>query len=322
MKPIEIEAWALKIVDAIKRGAPHEDSRVECKAEWIGSSGAARRIAAHANAAGGEPILWLIGLDRQRGVVGAADNELSNWWSSVQSEFNEIAPSMADLLIPIDGKTIVALLFETDRAPFVVKAQAGYLEVPWREGTRTNSARRSDLVRLLAPVVRLPQFEVRGGSVELREQKQGLRFRWNIQLDMYVLPSDDRRVVIPFHYVSLRLKIERRPIAFIQNEFHLPRNRRKVLDSSSGSPLLKLTGSELIADGPGYFIITSEGCFSDAPKIESDPSLKGYFRPAGSPVVAVASGNMIEIPKENCLKAWAVGPRQSDLVLPWPEREE
>ena len=98
MKPIEIEAWALKVVDAIKRGGPHEDSRVECKAEWIPAPAAARRIAAHANAAGGELILWLIGLDRKRGVVGAANNELSNWWSSVQSEFNEIAPSMADVL--------------------------------------------------------------------------------------------------------------------------------------------------------------------------------------------------------------------------------
>jgi hypothetical protein len=65
MKPIEIEAWALKIVDAVKRNAPHEDSRVECKAEWIAPSAAARRIAAHGNAAGGEPILWLIGLDGQ-----------------------------------------------------------------------------------------------------------------------------------------------------------------------------------------------------------------------------------------------------------------
>ena len=180
MRPIEIEAWTLKIVDAVKRNASHEDSRVECKAEWIAPSAAARRIAAHANAAGGEPILWLIGLDRQRGIVGAANNELSNWWSSVQSEFNELAPRMSsDLLIAADDKTIVALLFETDRAPFVVKAQDGYLVVPWREGTRTNSARRSALVHLLAPVVRLPQFDVMGGRVALHERAEGLRYLEN-----------------------------------------------------------------------------------------------------------------------------------------------
>src|SRR5262249_28018258 len=154
----------------VKSNAPHEDSRVECKAEWIDPSAAARRIAAHANAAGGGPILWLIGLDGRRGIIGAANTDLTHLGASVQSEINELPPRMYDLLIPADDKTIVALLFETDRAPFVVKARDGYLEVPWREGTRTNSARRSDLVRLLTPVLRLPQFEVMGGRVELREQ--------------------------------------------------------------------------------------------------------------------------------------------------------
>src|SRR4051812_17241587 len=136
MNATEIEAWALRIVDAIQSKAPHEDSRVECKSEWIDPVKAARRIAAHANAGAGEPILWLIGLDRERGVVGAEDHELTAWLSKVQSEFDEIAPSLQDVLVPVYEKHILALLFETDRAPFVVKNK-GLLEVPWREGTGT-----------------------------------------------------------------------------------------------------------------------------------------------------------------------------------------
>jgi hypothetical protein len=88
--------------------------------------------------------------------------------------------------------------------------------------------------------------------------------------------------------------------------------------------MLQLTGRELIADGPGYFSITSEGLFSDAPAIEGDPSLTGYFRPAGSPVVAAAIGNMIELRTldTGCLKEWAVGPRQSDLTVSRRNRED
>src|SRR5437879_2012436 len=66
MKSAQIEAWILRIADRIKGGKPLEDSRVEIKAEWTDPIPAARRIAAHANAAGGEPILWIIGIDEVR----------------------------------------------------------------------------------------------------------------------------------------------------------------------------------------------------------------------------------------------------------------
>jgi len=43
------------------KGQPIEDTRVEVKAVWPSDSNyAARRIPGHANAAGGESILWLI----------------------------------------------------------------------------------------------------------------------------------------------------------------------------------------------------------------------------------------------------------------------
>jgi len=88
--------------------------------------------------------------------------------------------------------------------------------------------------------------------------------------------------------------------------------------------MLTLSRRELIANGPGYFNITSEGLFSNAPAIEGDPLITGYFRPPDSPIVAAAIGTILEVRAldTGCLKAWAVGPRRSDLTLPRPNGTE
>lgn len=168
MNSRQIESWALRVIDCVKKGQPNEDFLVELKRDWIDQEKAARRIAGHANAARGENILWLIGVDENQGVIGVNITDLASWYSTVESCFNELAPRMIPLNIPVDGKTVVALFFETDRAPFVVKnpvygskgAGAVELEVPWRENTSIRSARCSDLIRLLAPLERLPEIEI------------------------------------------------------------------------------------------------------------------------------------------------------------------
>jgi hypothetical protein len=91
------------------------------KREWIEPQKAARQIAAHANAARGEPILWLIGVDEKQGVIGAAPAEFSAWFNALAACFEGLPPSCADLNVPRDGRAITALLFDTARAPFVVK---------------------------------------------------------------------------------------------------------------------------------------------------------------------------------------------------------
>lgn len=81
----------------------------------------------------------------------------------MKAEFDELAPEPVSLNIPVDGVTIVALYFETDRAPFVVKNPVGgtvQREVPWREATSIKSATRSQLIRLLTPIQKLPTVEV------------------------------------------------------------------------------------------------------------------------------------------------------------------
>jgi len=160
MKNSQIERWTLEVIERIESRQPIEDSKVELKAKWPDDPAkAARRIAGHANAARGERILWLIGVDENNGVIGADYQEMTDWFTGVSGQFDGLAPRCIDLNVPAkDGKTVVALVFETDRAPFVVKNPHHgrrkddpiSLEVPWREGTRVRTASRSDLIRIFS----------------------------------------------------------------------------------------------------------------------------------------------------------------------------
>lgn len=131
-------------------------------------------------------------------LIGVEASEFSNWWSGVRACFDELAPDVQDLAVPVDGRTVVALLFETSRVPLVVRNAAfgqkdgGPVEreVPWREGTAVRSARRSDLLRILVPAVRRPDVMIMSCRVEYRsgqrnpEQRETWSYR--VELELYL----------------------------------------------------------------------------------------------------------------------------------------
>ncbi len=217
MKPHQIESWVLKIVEQVESGYPIEDSRVELKSTWIEAEKAARRIAGHANAARGAQIIWIIGIDEgQMQVVGAVYEELSEWFEKVKAQFDGLSPEMFHINVPVNDKTVVALLFDTQRAPFVVKNPAFgeerggpvSLEVPWREGTSTRSARRSDLLRILSPLQTLPKFEILGGFLNARIPREPqTELWWTFRLELYVEPQNEELLVIPFHKCKARCEL-------------------------------------------------------------------------------------------------------------------
>jgi len=136
----EIEAWARDVMERVDCRQPIEDMRVELKAAWPDPVKAARRLAAHGNAARGDSLLWLIGVNEAHGVTGASFEELSTWHAKLKREFDELSPDMTPLNVSPPRGTVVALLFETSRAPFVVKNPEGgavQFEVPWRDGNST-----------------------------------------------------------------------------------------------------------------------------------------------------------------------------------------
>jgi hypothetical protein len=79
MTPREIEAWAIRVIESVEAGnSVEETTRVELKAQWPDDvNKAARQIAGQANAARGDPMFWLIGVDEKAGVIGASSTEFT-----------------------------------------------------------------------------------------------------------------------------------------------------------------------------------------------------------------------------------------------------
>jgi hypothetical protein len=269
MRKNELEVWVLNIIDRVELAQPHEDARVELKREWPEPKKAARRIAGHANAAGGDLILWIIGLDEKTGVVGADGMNVADWYSQVKAEFNQLPPELSlDLNVPVKGGAVVALLFETDRAPYVVKnpaygVEAGVsagLEVPWREGTAVRSATRSELLRLLSPLQRLPGFEALEGSLKMRlsEELGPQRPSWHLILKLYITPKTVP-VTIPYHRCRGVIRIDKSGVEALLSKVSIYRHGKLFGPHSRRSPELKNIGSSTIQESYSELIINGPG---------------------------------------------------------------
>ncbi|WP_353929015.1 hypothetical protein WJM97_11820 [Okeanomitos corallinicola TIOX110] len=307
MNSRQIESWALRVIDCVKSGQPNEDFLVELKAVWIPEAKAARRIAGHANAARGENILWLIGVDEKKGidcVIGANANDVASWYPQVESFFNELAPRMiSSLNIPVDDKIVVALLFETERAPFVVKnpvygspgGGSVELEVPWREKTAIRSAHRSDLIRLLAPLELLPEIEIL--EIELTATIAGEDSVGNYHSDelrlnseLYIVPKSRERVIIPYHLCRVEFEISGIP-TFESNPISLnpALDDHRLGAGKPGSLTIESTRYEIIIDGPGRISLAAATKRPSLPEDAKncDVRISIYLLPTGAnrPVV-------------------------------------
>jgi hypothetical protein len=283
MKLIEIESWALRILENVEKHLPVEDSAVELKTEWpTDHAKAARRLAAHANAARGQTILWLIGADDKKGeIVGVNYQELSNWFSSIQSFFDGmIAPDLQSLNISYKTKTIVALCFETLRAPYLVRNPAfGKIagepmewEAPWREGTKTRSATRNELILILTALGKMPKFELLNGEVLFATvQEDANANNFGFTLEMYVVPFNEVFVTFPFHKCSAEVSAGSEIIADefrigmdstmdqIERDFESRRSQHAWfhdkpithVDVKTGNEIIKATIFEIFIRGPG-----------------------------------------------------------------------
>jgi len=275
---LQLEARVLAIYDAVCAGTRVEDGLVELKADWPNPQSAARRLAAHANAAGGEEVLWVVGLDEDSGLCELSATELADWWAQVRSCFDEVAPALTDLVIQTGEGPLNALFFDTSLSPFVIK-NAAYgksgggpveREVPWRDGTAVRTARRSDLVRLLAPIQTLPEVEVLNASAIAREQagnssaeragdslRGNAHLMWWLNLELYVVPAVQTSVVLPLHRTVFELAVGSEPLAEVDakdSRYYAPSKSffgRDGFESRSDSVSVEATSSEAIVHLPG-----------------------------------------------------------------------
>ena len=318
MNPRQIENWALEIISRVEAGQPIEDSTVELKSTWLEpDERVARRIAGHANAARGENILWLIGVDEKKGVVGVNNNtDLASWYPAVQKYFNEVSPRLTHLNIRRDEAAVVALLFETDRAPYIVKNPAygktkgdlAEFEIPWREGTGIRTARRSDVILLLSPIESLPDIKIHsqklsatiGGCDRLGNY---IPDALNLHLELYIVPKNGTNLIIPFHRCRAWYTI---PDVVFQAPFHVIRmfpGGGSIYTDSDKVPStlnLKYTTNEILIEKAGMVKFRTS---AQRPSISSEFKKDVYIEIHLSPVGATR-------------------PKVLTTVIPYPEEQQ
>lgn len=264
MRPTDLEHRVLGIIDAVQRGSPVESSLVELKSAWPEAKRSARRLAGHCNAARGDPVLWIIGVDETEGVIGATAEETADWWAGVQSEFDHETPALlTNISIHTNNRTVIGLLFDSSRAPFVIKnavhgqPNAGpvQLEVPWREGNSVRSARREDLIRLLVPAVRTPVLELLSGEAQCSRDNTDT---WYLTAEFGIHALVRSPIVLLSHRTRVRVDPEHlqpRPgrsyyLLFSHPDERVMAAHRDVLLERSGAFDLRVCGS-ISGIGPG-----------------------------------------------------------------------
>lgn len=292
VRSIDIETWAFRVIDRLRTASALEDVRVEMKRDWPPAAQAARQIAGHANFARGDPILWLIGLDETDGVVGASSIEFSNWHAQLNACFEGPAPAMTDLNLFSEGKLVVALAMETDRMPYVVKnpnfgkPDGGpvQFEVPWRVARGTRTARREDLLRIIASPSKVPNVEVLEANLTLArftEMGGAIQKRY-LQVQLYVVPQDNMPVVIANHKcaafvtnaASGRVDFDWCRVSAIR--LWSPRDSPTRIDDSA---TVSSSSTEAVLSGPGAVLFSAEGMLAGAASIDQPESttVSGLF---------------------------------------------
>ncbi|MDD5068960.1 MAG: hypothetical protein PHN89_05205 [Candidatus Pacebacteria bacterium] len=293
-----LEAWALEIIDTVKSKRKVEDSNVELKTNWPDDPyKAARRLAGHANAARGENILWIIGLGEEKGISKYDKVEIANWWTQVKNCFDGLAPSLIDYVLSTSDGPVQLLYFETSSSPFLVKnpnfgkENAGPIEreIPWREGTKVRSATREDLIRILVPLIPLPDVELLEGNIYVSKQNaldpnwihNVSRVRliphlsWQLQISLYIIPNNNQRIVFPVHRTQLKIHLEKcEDSEFIAEDITFS-SSSSFPEATYHSDLVSIltTSSEAIIHLPGRLEINAS-YYEPLKKIPSEKNLE------------------------------------------------
>ncbi|MFJ4208119.1 hypothetical protein ACIPY2_06620 [Paenarthrobacter sp. NPDC089675] len=85
---VELEAKALAAVDRIRAGHQVENDLIESKLSWP-QENKARQLAGCLNRAGGDPEIYIIGIDERTGVVhDVARVDVLDWWNQIVPQFD------------------------------------------------------------------------------------------------------------------------------------------------------------------------------------------------------------------------------------------
>lgn len=195
------DAWALEVLGHIAARQAFETSHIELKSRVIPPKDFASQLAGLANAARWHPVLVLFGVDR-RTFPGIEPFEIGDWYTSLRASFEYgHAPDLAySNFVLFNERTIGVLLFETDNPPYIIGGgkKGGPREMPWRYGSLTGPAGRSELLQVLSHKVGDPEIEVFKLELKIAEPTNML-FRGEI----FLYPAQGSEIVIPFHRITI-----------------------------------------------------------------------------------------------------------------------
>ena len=174
----QVEVKVHEVVAQVLSSGGVEDDLVECKSKWPEPEAVARQLAGMANKSTPDPMTWIIGIDeRARRLTTPQAVEISNWTAKLEKRFDGATPALLHHLnvTLASGEHVTALTFETDRAPYVVTTTGqgpAEREVPYRSGTGTRSAKRAELLRMLAPSIDVPGVVILDASFTIEHKEK------------------------------------------------------------------------------------------------------------------------------------------------------
>lgn len=178
MRQKQLEHVVFEAIRQARAKSPIEDDRIEFKRGWP-KDDKARQLAGAANRANGNDLIYIIGADEDGVVFKLDSTDAADWWKQFERRFDAIPPDLENHINVVidDGESVIALQFRTERAPYVVKCQGGgspELEVPIRDGTRTRSATRTELLRMLLPQASVPPALLLSGDIKASGYSGGI----------------------------------------------------------------------------------------------------------------------------------------------------
>jgi hypothetical protein len=248
-----LENQAHLLIESVLAGNRSEDDHWEIKRQWPSPDTCYRSLAAQANAARGEPIKWLIGLDeKNKSFTDVGESELANWYPQLVKHFEDgVAPQlMCSRRVNHDSKHLFAAQFATDEAPYVTRIPDGdRYEVPWRQGNGTRSAKRRELLQILLPTTSIPIHEPILAS--LGAIPKGDKHIWTLTAVVYVAAREP--CTIPRH--RIRIGVENLDTAETREvrrcDFY------RAGHSQNHESFLLIQHEQLYFSGPAQLIISS-----------------------------------------------------------------
>ncbi|MFI5626053.1 hypothetical protein ACIA03_21485 [Nocardioides sp. NPDC051685] len=283
-----VDALVQAAVSNLRAGrAVEDDAGLELKERWPDPTTRARQLAAAANALGGEALVYAIGVNDKNGDVTTPERrEVQDWCAQLAKQFDQIAPELLwsqTVYVGDDADSIQVLVFDTSDFPYVVKAPENRFEVPYRRGTATRSARRSDLVRMLSSRTRVPPIAIAEAKVWFRafdDANSGIRITGAIEADIFIeqaigevatLPIRDMRARIAVNDVHIPADVEVRQLG----ERWSIRRRGEPYPPEPIPPALGVYARDgfVVATAPGEFQVSSRVTLpsADAPEALKQP---------------------------------------------------